>query len=161
MDVQNFCVLYTTIAFRTKKLSPVTRGVEGRAPGHATHHITHYGLPSHKVVDNGTGAKQREACRRYERKFYGVYSHGSECAHDWCGEKAHPVRAPILTGVAMQLEELRERDRYQHQSILGYWLVLSLRVIIGKATAITTLISTPRSGDFQSMEASIYAADGR
>jgi hypothetical protein len=25
---------------------------------------------------------------------------------------------------AMQLAELRERDRDQHQSILGYWLVL-------------------------------------
>jgi hypothetical protein len=32
-----------------------------------------------------------------------------------------------------------------------------LRVLIGKATTTTTLISTPRSEDFQSIEASIYA----
>jgi hypothetical protein len=66
---------------------------------------------------------------------------------------------------AIQLAELRERARSRPTPTpinIGILVSTVLRVIvIGKETAITTLISTPRSEDFQSMVACFGATDGQ
>ena len=71
----------------------------------------------------------------------------------------HPTRRGVLRtnreDYATTGRTPRARSRPTPINI-GILVSTVLRVIIGKATTITTLISTPRSEDFQSIEGSIY-----
>jgi hypothetical protein len=97
-------------------------------------------------------------------------SRTSDCFRLALGGSSEALRRPVVVPMVFCEQIVRptrcnwqnsasEIETNSHQSPIDIGLLVStvLRVIIGKATAITTLISTPRSEDFQSMEASIYA----